>query len=182
MKLWSGFFTWRVEWLFGIDETTGSRIFVSWVNFIYPCLSAIPIWPTREQVDQTTPQTFKDSYPSIHVNIDYSEFYCEAPTSLELKGNMCIQTITVTRPIRPLWELLPNASVSFVSHLYYGSLSDRQILERSGLLNPNMFDDGDETVAHKGFIIRDLTDKLPCQFFLDPGINLKLTKLLLTRK
>ena len=107
MKLWSGFFTWRVEWLFGIDESTGSRIFVSWVNFIYLCLSAIPIWPTREQVDQTMPQTFKDSYPSIHVNIDCSEFYCEAPTPLELKGNMCIQTITVTRPIRPSGNYSP---------------------------------------------------------------------------
>ena len=95
---------------------------------------------------------------------------------------MCIQTITVTRPIRPFWKLLPNVSVSFVSNLYYGSLSDREILEGSGLLNPNMFDDGDETMAHKGFNIRDLIDKLPCQFFLDPGINLKLMKLLLTKK
>ena len=94
---------------------------------------------------------------------------------------MCIQTITVARPIRPLWELLLNASVSFVSHLYYGSLRDREIVERSSLLNPNMFDDGDEIMAHKGFNIRDLTDKLTCQFFLDPGINLNLMKLLLTR-
>ena len=63
IRLWRGFSTSRLEWLFGIDESTGSRIFVSWVNFIYLCLSAIPIWPTREQVDQTMPQTFKDSYP-----------------------------------------------------------------------------------------------------------------------
>ena len=62
IMLWRGFSTWRLEWLFGIDESTGSRIFVSWVNFIYLCLSAIPIWPTREQIDQTMPQTFKDSY------------------------------------------------------------------------------------------------------------------------
>ena len=42
-----------------------------------------------------------------------------------------------------------------------------------GLLNPNMFDDGNEIMADKGFNIRDLTDKLTCQFFLDPGVNLK---------
>ena len=46
-------------------------------------------------------------------------------------------------------------------------------MERSGLLNPNMFDDGNEIMADKGFNIRDLTDKLTCQFFLDPGVNLK---------
>ena len=40
-------------------------------------------------------------------------------------------------------------------------------MERSDLLNPNMFDDGNETMVDKGFNIRDLTDKLTCQFFLD---------------
>ena len=33
-------------------------------------------------------QTFKNSYPKTRVIIDCTEFYCEAPTSLELKGNM----------------------------------------------------------------------------------------------
>ena len=50
-------------------------------------------------------------------------------------------------------------------------------MERSSLLNPNMFDDGDEIMADKGFDIRDLPEKLTCQFFLDPGVNLKLIKI-----
>ena len=50
-------------------------------------------------------------------------------------------------------------------------------MERSGLLNPNMFDDGNETMADKGCNVRDLTDILTCQFFLDPGVNLKLMKI-----
>ena len=40
-----------------------------------------------------------------------------------------------------------------------------------------MFDDGDEIMADKGFDIRDLPEKLTCQFFLDPGVNLKLIKI-----
>lgn len=74
--------------MFRIDKSTVSRIFVSWVHFIYLCLSAISKWSTREQVDQTMPQTLKDSFPKTRVIIDYTELYCEAPTSLELKGNM----------------------------------------------------------------------------------------------
>ena len=35
-------------------------------------------------------------------------------------------------------------------------------MERNGLLNPDMFDDGDEIMADKGFNIKDLTDKLTC--------------------
>ena len=50
-------------------------------------------------------------------------------------------------------------------------------MERSGLLNPNMLNDGDEIMAGKGFNIKDLTDKLTCQYFLDPGVNLKLMKI-----
>ena len=33
-------------------------------------------------------------------------------------------------------------------------------MQRSGLLNPNMFDDGDEIMADKGFNIRGLTNKI----------------------
>ena len=33
-------------------------------------------------------------------------------------------------------------------------------MERSALLNPNMFDDGDEIMADKGFTIIGLTDKI----------------------
>ena len=31
-------------------------------------------------------------------------------------------------------------------------------------------------MADKGFNIKDLTDKLTCQFFLDPGVNLRIMK------
>ena len=47
-----------------------------------------------------------------------------------------------------------------MSQFYYGSLSDREIVERSGLCDPKMFDDGDEIMADKGLNIRDLTDKI----------------------
>ena len=33
-------------------------------------------------------------------------------------------------------------------------------MERSGLLNPNMFDGGDEIMVDKGFNERGLTDKI----------------------
>ena len=59
-------------------------------------------------------------------------------------------------------------------------------MERSGLLNPNMFDDGGEIMEDKGFNIRGLTDKIGVRLnlaiFLGSEINLKLMILLLTRK
>ena len=126
---------------------------------MYLRLTAIPIWPTREQVNKTMPQSFKDSYPKTRVIIDCTELYCEAATSLELKGNM-YSDYKGRETYKSLVGVTPSGSVSFVSQLYYGSLSDREIVERSDLLDPKMFDDGGEIMADKGFNIRDLTDKI----------------------
>ena len=97
------------------------------------------------------PQSFRDSYPKTRVIIDCTELYCEAATSLELNGNMYSDYKGRETYFRP---------VSHLCQLYYGSLSDREIVERSGLLDPKMFDNGDEIMADKGFKIRDLTDKI----------------------
>ena len=97
-------------WLFRIDKSAVSRIFVSWVRFIYLRVSAIPIWLTREQVDQTVPQTLKGSFPKTRVIIDYTEFYCEALTSLELKGNM-YSDYTVRETYKALVGISPGRSV-----------------------------------------------------------------------
>lgn len=159
MRLRRGFTTEHLGWLFGCDKSTVSRLFVSWINFMYLRLTAIPIWPTREQVNKTMPKSFKDSYPETRVIIDCTELYCEAATSLELKGNM-YSDYKGRETYKSLVGVTPSGSVSFVSQLYYGSLSDREIVERSGLLDPKMLDDGDEIMADKGFNIRDLTDKI----------------------
>ena len=57
--------------------------------------------------------------------------------------------------------------------LYPETLSDREIVERSVLSNPKLFDKDDEIMADKGFEIRDLTDKL--------GVNLNIPIFLRSR-
>ena len=44
--------------------------------------------------------------------------------------------------------------ITFISRLYTGSISDREIVLRSGLLS-QQFDDGDSVMADKGFQIQD---------------------------
>ena len=89
------------------------------LNFLRVIRTAIPIWPTREQVDQTMPQTFKDSYPKTHVIIDCTEFYCEAPKSLELKGNM-YSDYKGRETYKALVGITPSGSVSFVPSFIMG--------------------------------------------------------------
>ena len=45
-----------------------------------------------------------------------------------------------------------NGAITFISQLYTGSISDREIVTRSGFLDLN-FDEGDAVMADKGFTI-----------------------------
>ena len=80
---------------------------------------------------------------------------------------------------KALVGLTPTGSILFGS---YGSLSDRKIVERSGLLHPKIYNDGDEVMADKGFKIRYLTDKIGVQLnlpiFLGLRSELSIKKLL----
>lgn len=126
MRIRRGFSTKDLGWLFGIDKSTVSQLFVSWVNFMYLRLSAIPIWPTREQVDATMPQSFKDSYPKTRVIIDCTELDCEAPTSLELKGNM-YSNYKGKETYKALVGITPSGSISFsISGCKFQHLTERK--------------------------------------------------------
>jgi len=53
----------HLAFLFGISQSTISRIFISWINFMYLRYGTINIWPTRDKIDKTMPEDFKAKYP-----------------------------------------------------------------------------------------------------------------------
>ena len=60
--------------------------------------------------------------------------------------------------MKVLIGITPSGVISFVSQTYEGSISDRKLVEQSGLLK--MLEPGDEIVADKGFLILDLLAQL----------------------
>ena len=58
-RLQQGFNEAHLAFLFGISQPTVSRIFVSWINFMYLRFGTINIWPNREEVDKSMPEDFK---------------------------------------------------------------------------------------------------------------------------
>lgn len=140
---------------------------------MYLRLGLIALWLTREQIDESMPSIFKEKYQNTRVVIDCTELFCETPSSLELRGNL-YSNYKGRETYKGLIGITPSGALSFISQLYPGSLSDREIVERSGLLNPEFFCKGDEIMADKGFEIRDLTDKL--------GVKLNLPAFLGSRE
>lgn len=57
--------------------------------------------------------------------------------------------------MKALVGIAPSGALTFISQLYTGSISDREIVTRSGLLSLK-FDDGDQVMADKGFQIDDI--------------------------
>ena len=49
---------------FGVSQSTVSRITSMWINFLYLRLGLIPIWPKWQDVEETMPASFKETYPS----------------------------------------------------------------------------------------------------------------------
>ena len=55
-----------------------------------------------------------------------------------------------------LLGISPSGAITFVSQLYDGSISDKEIVSRCGLLTPELWETDDSIMADKGFLIEEL--------------------------
>jgi len=153
-RLRQGFAEEHLSHLFHISTSTVSRTVITWINFMYLRLIQINIWPSRETIDITMPDDFKAKYKSTRVIIDCTEIRCQMPSSLQLNGELFSSYKNHTT-LKGLIGISPSGAVTFVSSLYTGSISDREIVQRSGFLDLP-FDDNDSVMADKGFTVEDL--------------------------
>lgn len=153
-RLRQGFHEKHLAFLFGISQPTVSRIFISWINFMFLRFGIINIWPSREEVDKTMPEDFKVKYPKTRVILDCTEIKCQMPSSLLLNSRLFSSYKNHTT-VKGLIGIAPSGAITFTSQLYTGSISDREIVERSGILDLPL-SEGDDVMADKGFTIQDL--------------------------
>ena len=153
-RLRQGFHEQHLAFLFGIAQSTISRIFISWLNFMYLRFGTINIWPTRDEIDKTMSEDFKAKYPKTRVILDCTELKCQMPSSLLLNSRLFSSYKNHTT-VKGLVGIAPSGAITFLSQLYSGCISDREIVERSGILYLP-YDGGDGVMADKGFTIDDL--------------------------
>ena len=153
-RLRQGFNEAHLAFLFGISQPTISGIFASWINFMNLRFGTINIWPNREEVDKSMPEDFKSKYPKTLVILDCTEIKCQTPRSLLLNSRLFSSYKNHTT-LKGLTGISPSGAITFISELYAGSISDREIVERSGILDL-LFNEGDDVMADKGFTIKDL--------------------------
>lgn len=153
-RLRRGFSERHLANLYAIDQSTVSRIIIAWVNYMYLKFGQICIWPSQSTVKETMPDDFKEKFPSTRVIIDCTEVFCEMPSSLLLNSEL-FSSYKNHVTLKGLVGIAPSGAITFISQLYTGSISDREIVERSGFL-AQQFDQTDSVMADKGFTIEDL--------------------------
>ncbi|XP_034091416.1 uncharacterized protein LOC117558962 [Gymnodraco acuticeps] len=148
---------------FNVHQSTVSRIIATWTSFLTTLLGSQCIWLTPAEVQAHLPEAFKD-FPDTQVILDCTELRCQTPSSLLLQSEM-YSTYKSHCTIKALVGIAPHGAVTFVSSLYGGSVSDKEIFKQSGiaaLLTENM-----AVMVDKGFLISDCCKcKVYCPPFL----------------
>lgn len=144
---------------FGISESTVSIVVRTWINFLFFQLKELDayIWPSVEIVQQHMPADFAKKFPKTRVILDATEQPIQKPSDLEAQSATW-SSYKHKNTLKTMVGITPSGAVSFVSGSYGGSTSDRQIIERSSLVDPNLslFSKGDSIMADRGIMVQDL--------------------------
>ena len=139
----------------GISSSHFSRIWVTWLDFLHSKFRTYPIWPTKACVQQTMPKWFKEIYPSVRVIIDCTEIFIEKPNSVKYQSQT-YSNYKHHNTAKGLIGISPSGAVSFVSDLYSGRTSDKQLTKSCGILK--LLEQNDSLMADRGF---DIAEDLP---------------------
>ena len=98
------------------------------------------------------PSIFKEFYPKTVLIIDAVEIRTESPSSLDMQS-VCYSSYKGTTTMNGLVGLSPVGALGFLSELYTGSISDKELTKRSKVID--CLDPGDDVMADEGFDIQD---------------------------
>jgi len=145
----------ELAWFFGISTHTVARIFKTWLNFLYYQLQELDIWSSRDIIDEHMPSDFQKKFPKTRVILDGSEIPIEKPSDPR-DQSATWSNYKNRNTLKVMVGISPRGDISYISEVYGGATSDRQIVERSKLLKPGHFEKGDSIMADRGFIVQDL--------------------------
>ena len=149
--------------LFQISQATVSRTFTNCLEIIYHKCSNVDIWPHKAQVKAFMPPTFYQHFPSCRVIIDCTEFFIQQPSN-PTEQQSSFSNYKNHNTVKSLIGIAPSGAITFISDLFNGSISDRELTIRSKLLDK--LEPGDCVLADRGFTsLHDILESKGCTLF-----------------
>ncbi|CAG2187140.1 unnamed protein product [Mytilus edulis] len=148
LRLRLGLNTYVLSLLFGVSQSTISRVFTTWISLMAQCLGPLIKWPSKEKIKKHMPLSFRRKYPNTRVIIDATEFYVQRPRNPTAQSKTW-SNYKSKNTFKTLVGITPNGAFSFISDLWTGNISDRSITERSGFID--LIEKGDHVMADRGF-------------------------------
>ena len=155
---------------FGLSCATVSRIFATWINFLFLKVKEIPLWPPQDVVKSNMPKIFKGLYPTTRVVIDATEIFVDKPSLPNLQ-QMTFSNYKNNNTYKGLVEISPSGAITFVSNLFSGAISDKELTKRSGILL--LIEKGDSVMADRGFDIEEDLIFLQVRLNIPPFLRCK---------
>ena len=103
------------------------------------------------------PKCFRKTYPKTRIILDCTEIKVQTASSKGLNSETYSSYKRHTT-FKNLLGITPFNALSFVSSLYTGCISDKEITHRSGIIDLI----GDDVMVDKGILIQDLNKKKAC--------------------
>ena len=138
--------------LFGISPGQVSKIYNTWITLISQELSFLVPSPSKSEVKKCLPKRFK-RFENVRIIIDCLELFIQKP-NIPSSQKITWSSYKHWNTAKLLVGITPTGVISFIPPLWTGSISDKEIVKQSGLVN--LLEEGDAVMADKGFLIRDI--------------------------
>jgi len=163
-----GLYEQDLAYRFQVSQATVSRICSTWINFCYCKFKELPIWPSQTVVDCNMPLPFQDLYPSTRCIIDATEIFIQKPQNPSAQ-QLTFSSYKNHNTFKALIAIAPSGAISFISDLFGGNISDKELTAQCGLLD--YLEEGDAVMADRGFNISDLLEAKGVTLNIPPRLN-----------
>ena len=153
VRIRRGYDSHHMAYLFGVAQSHVCRIFTAWVNLLSVVMKPLLIWPSRDNVMGNLPDTFRRDYPRTRCIIDCTEFKVQKPFRPKAQ-RLTWSSYKHSNTFKLLVGISPTGTITFLSKLYPGSISDLAIVKLSGFVD--IVEHNDDIMADRGFNIRHL--------------------------
>ncbi|CAK1585392.1 unnamed protein product [Parnassius mnemosyne] len=121
----------ELSFRFKISESSVSNIFITWINYLYCKLKDLNLWVSKKVLDNNMKILGKTN--TCTIIIDCTEIKIEKPKN-PASQQLTYSNYKSTNTLKVLVGVSATGCVTFVSDAYGGSISDRQLFEKSNII------------------------------------------------